>query len=168
MAGTQVQWTQEVLHNKHLITEWGMRYYWPDTYMTQSGYIKNTTSIYNYPVQAFATAEIIPIALVCAWHRMKDMQSFLVNTVHDSIIAELHPDEVDTWHEIAQQCLIRDTYELVQKIYSVSLTVPLGAGVMVGTHWASKEAKESETVYEAPEEHWKAAAIAEEMIDGNV
>jgi DNA polymerase I-like protein with 3'-5' exonuclease and polymerase domains len=166
VAGTQVSWTQEVLEHKRLITEWGMRYYWPDTYMTKSGYILNTTSIYNYPVQAFATAEIIPVALVSAWHRMKDMRGFLVNTVHDSIIAELPPEEVDTWHEVARQCLIHDAYDLIQKLYSVRLTVPLGAGVMVGSHWANKQAKDSETVYEAPESLWKDAAIAEGMIDG--
>lgn len=168
VADTQVQWTQEVLERKYLTTEWGMKYYWPDTYMTQSGYIKNTTSIYNYPVQAFATAEIIPCALVAAWHRMKDMKSFLVNTVHDSIIAEVHPEETELWHEIAKQCLITDAYQMIQKLYSVCLTVPLGAGVMLGTHWANKEAKESEVVYDAPEELWKPHAIKEGMIDAAV
>jgi DNA polymerase I-like protein with 3'-5' exonuclease and polymerase domains len=168
VAGAQVGWTQEVLDRKFLTTEWGMRYYWPDTYMTQSGYIKNTTSIYNYPVQAFATAEIIPCAIVAAWHRMKDMKGFLVNTVHDSIIAELPPEEIDTWHEIARQCLIHDAYNMIRKLYSVRLTVPLGAGVMIGSHWANKEAKESETVYDAPREEWLEAAQQEEMIDADL
>ena len=126
--------------------------------MTQSGWIMYTTNIYNYPVQGFATAEIIPCALICAWHRMADLESFLVNTVHDSIIAEIHPDEVDLWHDIAKQCLIEDAYDIVQKLYSVSLTVPLGAGVMVDTHWASKKAKESEVVYEADPERYVASA----------
>lgn len=164
---TQVSWTQQVLQHKRLITEWGMRYYWPDTKMSQSGYITNTTSIFNYPVQAFATAEIIPVALVCAWHRMKDMEGFLVNTVHDSIIAELPQGEVELWHEIAKQCLIHDAYDLIQKLYSVRLTVPLGAGVMVGSHWANKEAKAGEVVYEAPESLWKEHAIAAGMMDGS-
>jgi len=93
------------------------------------------------------------------------MDGFLVNTVHDSIIAELPPEEVDLWHEIARQCLIHDAYSMIQKLYSVSLTVPLGAGVMVGSHWANKEAKASETVYEAPLEEWHEAATNEEMID---
>lgn len=165
VAKTQVRWTQAVLKDKRLTTEWGMRYYWPDTYMTQSGYIKNTTSIYNYPVQAFATAEIIPCALVAAWHRMRNMKGFLVNTVHDSIIAELPPEEIDLWHEIARECLIHDAYSMIQKLYSVHLTVPLGAGVMVGSHWSNKEAKASETVYEAPLAEWHDAATKEGMID---
>ena len=164
IADTQQRWAQAVLRDKALTTEWGMRYYWPDTELRPSGYITNTTSIYNYPVQAFATAEIIPCAIISAWHRMRDMQSFLVNTVHDSIIAELHPDERQLWAEVAEQCLIRDAYSLIRSLYGIRLTVPLGAGVMVSSRWADKEAKESEVVYEAPEELWLEAAQREGMI----
>lgn len=164
ISDTQRGWAQVVLDKKELTTEWGMRYYWPNTRMARSGYITNTTAIFNYPVQAFATAEIIPIAIVCAWHRMKDLRSFMVNTVHDSIIAELHPEEVGVWHDVAKQCLIHDTYNLVKQLYGVELTVPLGAGVTIGTHWGSDEAKASEVVYEAPEELWRPAAVAGGMI----
>jgi hypothetical protein len=81
-----------------------------------------------------------------------------VNTVHDSIIAELHPDEVEDWHTIAQTCLIDDCYDILVKLYDVRLTVPLGAGVMISTHWADKVAKDSEKVYNAPEAHYLEAA----------
>lgn len=164
IAFTQRGWTLRVAADKELTTEWGMKYYWPDAKMMKSGYVTYTTSIYNYPVQAFATAEIIPIAIVCAWHRMKSMRSFLVNTVHDSIIAELHPDEIGLWHEIGRQCLIDDTYNLIFKLYGVRLTVPLGAGVTVGSHWANKEAKAGEVVYTAPDELWREAAEEAGMI----
>jgi hypothetical protein len=95
---------------------------------------------------------------VCAWHRMKDMESFLVNTVHDSIIAEVHPLEVTQWHQIAKVCLIDDVYDILEKLYDVKLTVPLGAGVMVSSHWGDKVAKDSEVVYNAPEERYLEAA----------
>jgi DNA polymerase-1 len=158
IAKTQRAWANQVLENKKLVTEYGLIHYWPDCRMSASGYISYTTSIYNYPVQGFATAEVIPLAIVCAWHRMKDMDSFLVNTVHDSIIGEVHPDEVGAWHEIAQQCLIEDCYDILEKLYGIKLTVPLGAGVMVSTHWGDKVAKESEVVYNAPEERYLEAA----------
>jgi DNA polymerase I-like protein with 3'-5' exonuclease and polymerase domains len=158
LATTQRGWTHKVLEDKKLLTEYGLILYWPDCKMTQSGWVTYTTNIYNYPIQGFATAEIIPLAMICAWHRMQDMESFLVNTVHDSIIAELHPEEVDLWHEIGKQCLIEDAYMLLEKLYGIKLTVPLGAGVMVSTHWADKKAKESETVYEADPKKYEAAA----------
>jgi len=158
ISSTQRGWTLRVAADKMLTTEWGMKYYWPDAKLKENGYVTFSTSIFNYPVQAFATAEIIPIAIVCAWHRMAGAQSFLVNTVHDSIIAELHPEEIDLWHEVAQQCLIDDSYNIISQLYGVELTVPLGAGVMVGSHWANKEAKDGETVYTAPDNLWMDAA----------
>jgi DNA polymerase I-like protein with 3'-5' exonuclease and polymerase domains len=160
IADTQQRWVHEVLRRKALRTEWGLRYYWPDTRLTDSGYVTNTTSIYNYPVQALATAEIIPIALVCAWHRMSPLRSFLVNTIHDSIIAEVHPDEVADWHHVARTCLIGDVYGIIRHLYGIDLTVPLGAGVVTGTNWGSKD----EAIYEAPDTLWKANARREGMI----
>ena len=164
ISATQKSWTLVVARDKELTTEWGMKYYWPDCVMRPSGYVTFTTSIYNYPVQAFATAEIIPIAIVCAWHRLKGMQSFMVNTVHDSIIAELHPEEVGRWHDVAKQCLIDDTYSLIKQLYDVDLTIPLGVGVTVGSHWANEEAKKSEVVYTARDELWKPYAEKENML----
>jgi len=91
VAVTQRRWILEVLDRKQFTTEYGLTFYFPGTSIKPSGWITNTTNVYNYPIQGFATAEIIPIALVCAWHRMKSLKSFIVNTVHDSVIAEVHP-----------------------------------------------------------------------------
>jgi DNA polymerase I-like protein with 3'-5' exonuclease and polymerase domains len=164
ITATQRQWTHTVLNTKRLVTEYGMTFYWPGCKMTQSGWITHTTNIHNYPVQGFATAEIIPCAIICAWHRMKDCESFLVNTVHDSIIGEIHPDEQDLWHEVGQQCLIDDCYDLLGKLYNIKLTVPLGAGVMIGTHWSDDDAKASEVVYDADEIFYKKNAMEVGML----
>jgi DNA polymerase I-like protein with 3'-5' exonuclease and polymerase domains len=149
IADTQQHWIDEVLETGSLRTEWGMRYHWPNTTMDRSGYVKNTTSICNYPVQAFATAEIIPVALTSFWHRIKEegLRMMIVNTVHDSIIVELPEEEVDDFHRLARQCLIEDVYPYLEQVYGVKLTVPLGCGVMTGSHWGSKD----ETVYNAEE-----------------
>jgi hypothetical protein len=95
---------------------------------------------------------------------MANWNSFLVNTVHDSIIAELHPSEVEAWHELARTCFISDTYSILRSLYGIELTVPLGAGVMVGSHWANDEAKASEVVYEAEQSLYIEAAKREGMI----
>ena len=152
IAETQQLWIDTVLETKKLTTEWGLTYYWPDTTMDRSGYVRNTTSICNYPVQAFATAEIIPIALTSFWHRIKQegLQMMIVNTVHDSIIVELPEEEIDDFHRLAQQCLIEDVYPYLKKVYRVDLTVPLGCGVTTGSHWGSKD----ETTYTAKEEYY--------------
>ncbi len=150
ITNTQQGWIDQVLETGQLTTEWGMRYYWPDTTMDRNGYVKNTTSICNYPVQAFATAEIIPVALISFWYRAREegLEMMIVNTVHDSIIVELPEKEIDDFHRLARQCLIDDVYPYLEKVYGVKLTVPLGCGVTTGPNWGSKD----ETVYNAKEE----------------
>jgi DNA polymerase I-like protein with 3'-5' exonuclease and polymerase domains len=147
VADAQQRWIDTVLMDKKLETEWGLVYYWPDTRMDQSGYITNTTSICNYPVQAFATAEIIPLAMVWFWHRLKrmpDVNMVLINTVHDSIVAELAPDEQERFHALAKQCMIYDAHYMIRRLYGIELFVPLGCGVKVGDRWGSGQ----ETKYE--------------------
>lgn len=152
IAAAQDRWKNTVLKDKKLRTECGLTFYWPDTKMQRSGYITNTTSICNYPVQSLATAEIIPVALVYMWHRIHadGLPFLLVNTIHDSIIAEGPTDaaSVKQWHELSRTCLIDDVYEYMQNVYNMHLTVPLGCSVAHGSHWGSKD----ETKYEAPAE----------------
>lgn len=152
IANTQQGWIDTVLKQKYLETEWGLRYYWPDTKMDRSGYITNTTSICNYPVQAFATAEIIPAAIVLMWHviRKRGWDMTLVNTVHDSIIAILPEAMVPTFHALAKWAMIEGVYEFIEKLYGIEIVAPLGCGIKVATHWG---ATKDETKYEREEEN---------------
>lgn len=164
ISSTQTEWINEVLETKRLITEWGMRYYWPYCKRMPDGYVTNSTSICNYPVQALATAEIIPIALCYFWHRLKrtSLLMMIVNTVHDSIICELPEEEEQAFHELCKQCLISDVYYMLDKLYGIKFTVPLGAGVKVGDYWSEGEEKK----YTADKELWYENAKQEGMIDG--
>lgn len=151
ITDTQQCWINEVLSTGELRTEWGLKYYWPDTRMEKSGYVRNSNSICNYPVQALATAEIIPIGLVYFWHYVKalELSLLVVNTVHDSIIAEIPPDEVEWFHALSMQCLVKEVYGYLRDIYGIEFSVPLAAGVSVGSHWGDEEAKEGEVTYTA-------------------
>lgn len=145
---TQQGWIDEVLVNKYLTTEWGMKYYWPSTKMERSGYVTNSTSICNYPVQAFATAEIIPVALVYMWHYLKQMpevQMYIVNTVHDSIINELPEDEIPLFHALSERCFLKEVYDYLQTVYDITFTVPLATGVKTAERWGVTD---DETLYQ--------------------
>ena len=157
ITATQRRWVNDVLKRKVLTTEWGLKYYWPNTRQERSGYITNSTAICNYPVQAFATAEIIPIGLVYFWHYAKaaEMEMLIVNTIHDSIITEMPPEEVETFHVLSRRCLINEVYGYLDKVYDVRLVVPLGAGVMTGEHWSDQQAKAGETTYTAQEDMYE-------------
>lgn len=154
---TQQSWIDTVLRDKELRTEWGLKYYWPDTKMERSGYVKNSTSICNYPVQALATAEIIPVGLVYFWHyvRALGLRMLVTNTVHDSIIVELPKDEVDWFHVISKVSLVDEVYDYMSCIYNLNFTVPLGAGVQTGSHWAKDgDGKPIEYIYNAEEDKY--------------
>ena len=71
----------------------GREYCFPDAKWTEWGSATNRTAICNYPVQGFATADLLPIALVRLDKQMRKlkMKSVICNTVHDSIVLDVHP-----------------------------------------------------------------------------
>lgn len=136
---TQRGWTFEVLKSGQLVTPWGLKFYWPDTKMKEGGYITNTPSIFNYPVQSFATADIIPLTLVLIWHSIKGMEGFLVNTIHDSVIGEFPIYEIPEYSRILVKSFTEDIYWLVEKLYGIHMSVPLGVGIKAASHWGEGE-----------------------------
>jgi DNA polymerase I-like protein with 3'-5' exonuclease and polymerase domains len=129
----------KVVETNKLVTEWGMRYYWPYAKRDRNGYVNVTTAVCNYPVQALATAEIIPIALVYLWHRIgvAGLDEFMriVNTVHDSAPTEVHPDYVDHFRTLAKDAFTTDVYKYVERVYGIKeFPVPLGVGLKYGEH----------------------------------
>lgn len=137
IAATQEEWVEEVLHTKRLITPWGMRYYWPRAKRMFDGYVNVKSSVYNYPVQALATAEIIPIAATFLWHRLEGAEGVrMVNTIHDSVILEVREDMVEFVRQHAIEAFTHDVYKYLYEIYDYEFRVPLGCGVTVGTHWS--------------------------------
>lgn len=129
-----------VLDEKALTIPSGLQFYWPDTKL-EGEYITNSTQICNYPVQSVATADIIPIGVSKLWHEMKarNMESLLVNTIHDSAIAELHPDEVEEFGTISAEAFTGYIYQYLLDVYGYKWVVPLAAGLKVGTHWSEGE-----------------------------
>lgn len=141
IAKTQNRWIMGVLERKQLVTETGLIFYWPSTAMKRSGYIINRESICNYPVQSLATADIIPIALVYQWHYMKalGMQSFIINTVHDSTPSEVSPEETELFKDVCVQCYTTEVYRYLHNVYHIDFTVNLGVGYKIGDHWGTGE-----------------------------
>lgn len=88
-------------------------------------------------MQGFATADIIPIALTYMWHAMNDagLRSFIVNTIHDSVVMEIHPEEVDQVREIGVKCFTECVYTYLKLVYNIDFNVPLGTGFKAGKYW---------------------------------
>ena len=133
----QDTWVDTALIKKKLVLATGIKFYFPDIKMTSSGYIEGNTNVRNYPVQYLATAEIVPIALVFAWHAMKkaNLESFIINTIHDSIISEINPSERNFFANIMSKSLEDFPVKYMKKLYGIDFDVPLGAELKTGTHW---------------------------------
>lgn len=141
ISNAQESWKATVLREKKLVTPTGLVFYWPDTTMTRSGYITNSTNICNYSVQHLATGEIAPISVMLSWHfiRANKMQARVVNTVHDSGVYEHPPEETDALRHISEQCFTAKVYEYLDDVYGIKFNVPLGTGFVTGTHWGKGE-----------------------------
>lgn len=136
MHSVQESWCEMVGNDKMLETQWGMRYYWPNARVSPDGYLNVTTRVFNYPIQAFATAEIVPTGLVMFWHRIRDAEMFLINTVHDSVECELPENEIELFAEVAVQALGQDVKQYIKEVYTIDITMPLGIGIVVGRNWS--------------------------------
>ncbi len=90
--------------------------------------------IKNYPVQGFATGDVVPVVLCEIERRLIDMQSCLVNSVHDSVVIDVHPDEIDQVIQIIRD-MNNDLNSLVEQAYGVTMNVPLLLEASIGPNW---------------------------------
>lgn len=128
----------EAVSNNIVTTETGLIFYFPNTRRMQSGNVTKHTAIKNYPVQYFATGEIAVIGALILWHYMKayNLQSFMINEVHDSVIIEEHPDEHEIMEKLSHKAMTEDTIEYLYNLYGIKYNFPLDIETEVNTNWS--------------------------------
>ena len=99
-----------------------------------NGGVTYFTQIKNYPVQSFATADIVPLILMDIDRRLDNLESCVVNTVHDSIVIDVHPDEIDSVMKIIKDTNA-DMTETINKHFKIDLNVPLLLEAKIGNNW---------------------------------
>lgn len=159
LTAEQERWVGEVLATGELVTCWGKRFYF-DHYIGRSGepFDKHTNrplapSVYNYPVQSLATAEIIPIALILLAKLLRetDIDATIVNTVHDSIIAEVRLEHLEVYRNIVAHVFTTGVYTWLKNYYGIDFDYPLGVEIKWGSHW-SDPSNEGSVFEEATQE----------------
>jgi DNA polymerase I-like protein with 3'-5' exonuclease and polymerase domains len=133
----QNKWVELALKSKKLTTLTGLTFYFPDITYTRSGYIQGNTKVRDYPIQYFATGEVVPIGVMSLWRRMKStkLRSYLQNTIHDSIVTATFPTEKELINELALQSLIEDVKTYMSRVYDIELQYPLEVDLTSGSHW---------------------------------
>ena len=112
----------------------GRQYAFPDCHRRENGSVSHMTNIKNYPVQGFATGDVVPVVLMEIEERLQPLKSCLVNTVHDSAVIDIHPDEKE--YVIAMiNTLNDDLNRIIEEAYGVEMNVPLLLEAKIGPNW---------------------------------
>ena len=125
---------KEALNEGHIRTPSGRQFAFPDVTRRANGTPTFFTQIKNYPVQSFATADIVPLSLIHIENQLKGKNTCIVNTVHDSIVLDVHPDET----EYALQVIDNTNDNLKNLIdlrWGIDFNVPLLLEAKIGPNW---------------------------------
>ena len=112
----------------------GRQYAFPDVTRRANGSVTHFTMIKNYPVQGFATGDVVPVVLIEMEKNLQGMQSCIVNTVHDSMVIDVHPDEIQQVIKLVEE-MNNGLNDLVEKYYGVTMNVPLLLEAKLGDNW---------------------------------
>jgi DNA polymerase I-like protein with 3'-5' exonuclease and polymerase domains len=112
----------------------GRQYAFPDVERRASGTPTHFTMIKNYPVQGFATGDIVPIVLLEIEKRLEDYKSMLVNSVHDSVVLDVHPLEEATVLRIIDE-VNKNLKSIVESHFDIDVNVPLLLEAKIGNNW---------------------------------
>ena len=125
---------KEAIATGKITTPSGREFAFPDVSRNARGRVSNFTQIKNYPVQSFATADIVPIALLHIDKLLDGMQSCVVNTVHDSIVIDVHPDEERRVIDIIHRTN-KELPDLITLRWGLVFNVPLELEAKIGPNW---------------------------------
>lgn len=140
----QEQWAREVVASDGVLkTPYGMKFYFPHVKMNSRGFITGTTQVYNYPIQGFATGEIVPIALRLVWESLAGCDwAYVGLTVHDSIALACRKDKLSDLLEILKQRMLQDVVDYLKEKYNYEFTTKLGIEIKAGSHLGQSDCGE--------------------------
>jgi len=131
-----------------LTTETGRRLAFDQTDAWRTGDVNvSPTKVKNYPVQAGATGDIVPLMLGKLLRSLLKHDIIgtckMINTVHDSIIFDIHKDTLDKAIPIIQSVL-ESAPQAYKDTFGINFNLPLKVDVTYGKTW--KQAKTPYTV----------------------
>ena len=122
----------------------GREYLFPGTKRTHWGGVTGATAIKNYPVQGFATADLVPLCCINLNKALKDSdyKSLFINTVHDNVVIDVYPGEEEPMIGLMKEAMLSIRSECLKR-FGVDYDMPIGVELKLGTNWM-----EMETVFE--------------------
>ena len=125
---------KEAINDRLIKTPSGREFSFPHVTRRSNGSVSHFTQIKNYPVQSFATADIVPIVLLHIDNLLTHLKSCVVNTVHDSIVIDVHPEEEKQVIFLIKS-VDNDLCNLIQSKWDIKFNVPLKLDLKIGINW---------------------------------
>lgn len=88
------------------------------------------TTILNYPVQGLG-ADLVCIARVSAFKRMKGLLALLVSSVHDSIVVDSPLQEIEKVCQILKSS-VEDVPKNFERLFKIPFDLPLNVEIQIG------------------------------------
>lgn len=97
------------------------------------------TEIKNYPVQGSATADIVPLILGKLFRVLRNNprladKCLMINTVHDSVLFDVHKTVVHEAIEVIEQ-VMQDAPRYIKEQWDYDFPLDLKVGVKAGPNW---------------------------------
>ena len=136
IAKWQAELGEQVIATKIVKLPSGREYTWPSAKREWNGRVSFFTQIVNYPVQGFATGDIVPLACILLDRRFSELGLLSVPflTVHDSIAVDTHPTEKDIVPVLLADCMLAVKAEMLRR-YEYNFKIPLEVEVKIGFNW---------------------------------
>ena len=140
VAAWHKELAKQVLNYKYISTPSGREFLFRDVSRKRDGSITYFTQVKNYPVQSFATADIVPFVLVIVFEQLKkeNLKSCIVNSVHDSIVLDVHPEETDKVKSLMDNINSKINL-LVKDKFNVTTSIPIVMEGGIGKTWLDQE-----------------------------
>ena len=100
-----------------------------------NGRITNATAVVNYPVQGFAGV-IMQLACVRALRAFREqhLKSKIILTVHDSLVADVYPGELEAVKK-ALVWALSGVQEEMKERFDYDFVLPLDVEMEIGKNW---------------------------------
>lgn len=140
VAAWQQGLCNEVVKGKPVVLPSGREYMFPFARRNKYGGVSGATKIKNYPVQGFATADIVPCAFIEVWYAFRSLKlkSLIILTVHDSIVVDTHPDELEIVPKVLKE-IMEGIGGVLERRFNYKLPLALPVEVKQGDNWMDME-----------------------------
>lgn len=131
---------EEAINTKRIVTPTGREFAFDRVIRYGPGRSSHATKIKNYPVQSFATADIVPWAVILVDQALtgRGFRSMVINTVHDSLVIDVYPGEERDVMRVAVEAALSVVAKM-QEFYGITLTLPYPVEASIGVNWLEQK-----------------------------